>query len=74
VIDPKRDWFARLNVHPYWHWVAGRPWFGKSMPEDAYYRHFKGINTNWKEGRTAPPSGPTEIDEDLVAAFSRVAT
>lgn len=73
VIDPKRDWFARLNVHPYWHWVAGRPWFGKSMPEDAFYRHFKGINTNWKEGRTAPPTGATETDEDLVAAFSKVA-
>jgi hypothetical protein len=72
AVDPKRDWFARLDVHPYWHWVDGRPWFGKSMPKDAFYRHFKGINTNWKEGRTAAPSGATEIDETLVAGFARV--
>lgn len=72
VIDPKRDWFARLNAHPYWHWVAGRPWFGKSMPDDAFYRHFKGINTNWKEGRTAPPVGDTVVDEALQQAFARV--
>jgi len=71
VIDPRRDWFERLDAHPYWHWLAGRPWFGKSMPKDAFYRHFKGINTNWKEGRTAPPAGDTEIDAALVADFAR---
>lgn len=71
VIDPKRDWFERLDAHPYWHWLAGRPWFGKSMPKDAFYRHFKGINTNWKEGRTAPPAGDTEIDTALVGDFAR---
>lgn len=72
VLDPTHDWVARLNVHPYWHWVAGRPWFGKSMPPDAFYRHFKAINTNWKEGRTAPPTGDTVVDDELVAAFGRM--
>lgn len=72
VIDPGRDWFERLNAHPYWHWIAGRPWFGKSMPKDAFYRHFKGINTNWKEGRNAPPAGETEVDHALEVAFAEV--
>jgi hypothetical protein len=61
-------------VHPYWHWVEGRPWFGKSMPRDAYYRHFRGINTNWKESRTVSPAAEAvEIDTDLVDAFGRMA-
>lgn len=72
VLDPNREWVRRLGVHPYWHWVHGRPWFGKTMPADAFYRHFRGINTNWKEGRTAPPSGPTEVDQELVNAFERM--
>ncbi len=74
VLDPTRDWVQNLDVHPYWHWVEGRPWFGKSMPRDAYYRHFRGINTNWKESRTVSPAAEAvEIDTDLVDAFGRMA-
>ena len=74
VLDPKRDWVQSLDVHPYWHWVEGRPWFGKSMPRDAYYRHFRGINTNWKENRTvSPPADAMDVDTDLVDAFARMA-
>jgi hypothetical protein len=73
VLDPKRDWVQRLGVHPYWHWVHGRPWFGKTMPADAFYRHFKGINTNWKERRTDAGAGrAVETDRALVAAFARI--
>lgn len=73
LLDPQRDWVQRLDVHPYWHWVHGRPWFGKTMPADAFYRHFKGINTNWKERRTDPGAGRTlETDEALAAAFARM--
>jgi hypothetical protein len=74
VLDPKRDWVQRLSVHPYWHWVAGRPWFGKTMPEDAFYWHFKGINTQWKESRAlGVPEDELELDPLLAAAFARVA-
>jgi hypothetical protein len=73
VLDPKRDWVHNLGVHPYWHWVHGRPWFGKSMPADAFYRHFRGINTNWKERRTDAGAGrAVETDQALVAAFARI--
>jgi hypothetical protein len=62
----------KLSVHPYWHWIEGRPWFGKAMPEDALYWHFRGINTNWKQPRTAPPEGATETDALLAAGFARL--
>ncbi len=71
VLDPSRAWVRRLGVHPYWHWVEGRPLLAKSMPEDATYWHFKGINTNWKMQRAAAPSGTTVVDEQLVAAMRR---
>jgi hypothetical protein len=74
VLDPARDWVGDLRVHPYWHWVRGRPWFGKTMPPDALYRHFKAINTNWKEARTAPPDpAMLEPDSALIADFARLA-
>jgi hypothetical protein len=72
VLDPRRAWVQRLAVHPYWHWVRRRPAFGKTMPADAFYRHFKAINTNWKEHRTAARDGTDlVIDEALVADFAR---
>ena len=52
AIDPTRSWFKNLAVHPYMHWVQGRPRFGKSTPPGVFYRHFRGINTNWKDRRT----------------------
>jgi hypothetical protein len=36
------------------HWIEGRPWFSKSTPAGVFYRHFRGINTNWKHERTEP--------------------
>ena len=70
LLDTGRDWVADLGVHPYWHWVRGRPWFGKTMPPDVFYRHFKGINTNWKEARTQlPDPSELEVDAGLVSDF-----
>jgi hypothetical protein len=74
ALDPQRRWVQSLRVHPYWHWVHGRPAFGKTMPEDAFYRHFRAINTNWKETRTsAADPAALEPDTALIADFSRVA-
>ena len=70
-LDPSRPWVRKLSVHPYWHWIQGRGLFSKSMPEDATYWHFKGINTNWKQQRTAAPTGTTVQDAELVAAMER---
>ncbi|GAB5429722.1 MAG: hypothetical protein Devi2KO_31810 [Devosia indica] len=49
VLDPKREWVQNLSVHPYWHWVHGRPPFSKTRLEEACYWHFRGINTGWKD-------------------------
>jgi hypothetical protein len=71
AIDPTREWFADLGVHPYMHWIEGRPWFGKTTYPDVFYRHFRGINTNWKDNRTdatgVDPNG-TSIDQDWIDA------
>jgi hypothetical protein len=52
TLDPMRRWVASLDVHPYMHWIEGRPLFGKARPPGLSYWHFRGINTNWKERRT----------------------
>lgn len=70
-LDPTRPWVRQLSVHPYWHWIEGRAWFSKTMPHDATYWHFKGINTNWKQARTAAPAGATITDEALAQAMRR---
>ena len=72
ALDPSRPWVRRLSVHPYWHWVEGRAWFSKSMPSDALYWHFKGINTNWKQNRTKAPEGALVPDELLAERFARL--
>ena len=65
ALDPSRKWLERLSVHPYMHWIEGRPWFSKSAPAGAYYRHFRGINTNWKHERTEPRHGSSsELVQD----------
>jgi hypothetical protein len=51
ALDPSRAWVKRLGVHPYMHWVRGRPWFSKSTPDGLFYWHFRGISTNWKDRR-----------------------
>lgn len=70
TLDPSRPWVQRLSVHPYWHWIEGRSLFAKSMPEDAHYWHFRGINTNWKEERTANAGTEVEPDPGLQRAFA----
>jgi hypothetical protein len=69
ALDPTRPWVERLSVHPYWHWVEGRDRKAKSMPDDASYFHFRGINTNWKDPRTTPPSGSTTRSPALDRGF-----
>ena len=72
ALDPSRSWVRKLSVHPYWHWIEGRALFAKSMPEDALYWHFKGINTNWKQPRTTPTDGTLEQDPLLATTFARL--
>ena len=72
ALDPSRAWVRNLGVHPYWHWIHGRPPFSKTMPADATYWHFKPISTNWKVKRTVAPVGETIGDAELAAAFARL--
>ena len=44
----------------------------KSMPDDALYWHFKGINTNWKHDRTKAPEGTLVRDELLAQRFAQL--
>jgi hypothetical protein len=73
ALDPKRPWVDSLDVHPYWHWIAGRPMFSKVSPVGALYWHFRGINTNWK--RTSEPIAQELLmaDAELAEAFARAA-
>jgi len=52
ALDPGRDWVRNLAVHPYMHWINGRPAFAKTQRPDVFYWHFRGISTNWKDRRT----------------------
>jgi hypothetical protein len=73
ALDPGRPWVADLDVHPYMHWIEGRPWFGKTQPPGMFHWHFRGINTNWKENRTdASHLAPADLetDERLAAIFN----
>lgn len=77
ILDPKRDWVDKLNVHPYWHWVRGRPLFGKSLMPEALFWHFRGINTGWKTNSRSKPRHPdTEltVDQELVKVRNRLDT
>ena len=77
ALDPRQPWVADLNVHPYMHWIEGRPWFGKTQPPGLFHWHFRAINTNWKENRTdASHLAPAdlEIDERFVAMVSSIAS
>jgi hypothetical protein len=70
ALDPNRPWIANLGVHPYMHWIEGRPWFGKTQPPGMFHWHFRGINTNWKENRTDAShlaAADIEIDERFAA-------
>jgi hypothetical protein len=75
VLDPSRPWVRDdLAVHPYMHWIEGRPWWGKSMPPGVFYRHFRAINTGWKDDRAAalPDPSALELDAALAADFARM--
>jgi hypothetical protein len=71
ALDPGRDWVRDLHVHPYMHWIRGRPAFGKTQRHDVFYWHFRGISTNWKDRRTETghlDEGVLEVDRDWVEA------
>lgn len=70
ALDPSRDWVQRLSVHPYWHWIEGRPRGAKTMSNDASYRHFRAISTNWKRPPAAAPRGDLERDPVLDRGFA----
>jgi hypothetical protein len=74
AIDPSRSWFASLGVQPYMHWIEGRPPFSKSTPAGVFYRHFRAINTNWKDERTTPRhdrAGDLVLDQDFADLVAR---
>ena len=73
ALDPRRRWVDSLDVHPYWHWIAGRPLFSKVSPPGAFYWHFRGINTNWKRTSEPPARESLTADEELAGAFARAA-
>lgn len=69
ALDPSRGWVKSLKVHPYMHWIENRPFFSKSTPEGVFYRHFRAINTNWKDRRTEslPDAGQAlMVDQDYI--------
>lgn len=74
ALDPRRPWVANLGVHPYWHWIDGRPMLSKVRPEGALYWHFRGINTNWKRTPATVDRGEVAPDAELAAAFARAAS
>lgn len=69
ALDPSHDWVKSLKVHPYMHWIENRPFFSKSTPDGVFYRHFRAINTNWKDRRTEslPSAGQALlVDQDYI--------
>jgi hypothetical protein len=76
ALDPSRPWVADLDVHPYMHWIEGRPWFGKTQPPGMFYWHFRAINTNWKENRTDSAhltAADLEVDKRFAAILANPA-
>jgi hypothetical protein len=56
------------------HWIQGAPLFGKSTPAGVFYRHFRAINTNWKDRRTEARGVRREklvIDRDFADLVER---
>lgn len=75
VLDPRRDWVRPLSVQPYLHRIHGAPDAARTHDEGALFFHFKGINTNWKENRTATAGVDASrlvADEALAAARARL--
>jgi hypothetical protein len=75
ALDPNRDWVRELDVHPYMHWIHGRPAFAKTQRPDIFYWHFRGISTNWKDRRTETghlEEAMLEVDRDWAEAGGRL--
>ncbi|SFZ86282.1 hypothetical protein SAMN02983003_3462 [Devosia enhydra] len=68
AIEPTRPWLQRLGVHPYWHWIEGRPLLAKRYAGGAFFWHFRGINTGWKEDRTGSEPDFSGLERDPVLA------
>jgi len=74
ALDPSREWVKSLKIHPYMHWIENRPFFSKSTPDGVFYRHFRVINTNWKDRRTEilPDAGQAlMVDQDYIETVVR---
>lgn len=74
ALDPTRDWVADLGVHPYWHWIEGRPWRARRYDGAFFYWHFQAINTGWKDRRAdAGAVDPSQVERDpqLAACWER---
>lgn len=71
ALDPRRAWVRSLDVHPYMHWIEGRPRGGKSSPDGVFYWHFRGINTRWKDDRIDHQHLTSELIEPDVALARR---
>jgi hypothetical protein len=72
ALDPARAWVQSLAVHPYMHWIEGRPAFARTSPPGVFYWHFRGISTNWKDRRTDAShltAAELETDPQLAAMW-----
>ncbi len=75
ILDPGRSWITSLDVHPYWHWIHKRPPFGKSFVKGAFFWHFRGINTGWKDKRrmsSRVSASDLVVDKELVSARAKI--
>lgn len=72
-LDPKRDWIAGdLGVHPYMHWIEGRPFAARFYDRRRFFWHFEGLNTGWKDARAKGAgldAGRLETDEILAKVW-----
>ena len=68
-LDPKRGWVAGdLGVHPYWHWIEGRPFAARFYDRRRFFWHFEALNTGWKDARAKGEgldAARLEVDEFL---------
>ncbi|WP_127144215.1 hypothetical protein [Pelagibacterium montanilacus] len=72
VLDPRRDWVRNRRVLPHVHWIENRPPRSKTMREDLFYWHFKGINTRWKDDRATSAGIPTRPDAALLSLYRSI--
>jgi hypothetical protein len=69
-LDPKRDWIANdLGVHPYMHWIEGRPFAARFYDRRRFFWHFEGLNTGWKDARAKGEGlDPGRLETDSLLA------